>query len=75
MTFHNGEQNELDDVTKNTKLETIWPIKNHPLELWHSKTKLKARQESMWDPTIKKIGTKKLLQQNSHTKESEIDRL
>jgi hypothetical protein len=33
MTFHNGEENELEDVTKNTKLKTIRPTINHPLEL------------------------------------------
>jgi hypothetical protein len=33
MTFHNEEQNELEDVTKNTKSETVWPIENHPPKL------------------------------------------
>jgi hypothetical protein len=54
VTFHSGEQNDLEDVTKNTELETIQPIRNHPLKLRHIKTKQKAPQESMWDPTEKK---------------------
>ncbi len=33
VTFHNGEQNELEDVIKNIELETIQPIRNHPSEL------------------------------------------
>jgi hypothetical protein len=35
MTFHSGEQNGLEDVTKNTKLEIIWPIENHPRIVTH----------------------------------------
>lgn len=34
MTFHSGEQNELDDITK---LKIVQPIKNHALELQHNK--------------------------------------
>jgi hypothetical protein len=33
MTFHNGEQNKLENVTKNIKMATIQPFGNHPLEL------------------------------------------
>ncbi len=39
VTFHSGEQNELKDITKNTKLKTIRPTRNYPSKLWHIKTK------------------------------------
>jgi hypothetical protein len=29
-TFYNGEQNKLEDVTKNTKPKIVRPTKNHP---------------------------------------------
>jgi len=39
VTFHSGEKNELEDVTKNTKPKTIRPTKSHPPELQHIETK------------------------------------
>jgi hypothetical protein len=39
MTFHIGEQNELEDVTKNTEPKTIQPIGNYPPELQRIKIK------------------------------------
>jgi hypothetical protein len=33
MTFHGGQENELEDVTKNIKLKTLQPIRNHPSQL------------------------------------------
>ncbi len=33
VTFHNGEQNEKEDVTKNTELKIARPIGNHQSEL------------------------------------------
>ncbi len=42
MTFHNGEQNELNDVIKNTKSKTVRPTGNHPPKLQHIKTKLET---------------------------------
>jgi len=38
-TFHSGEQNELENITKNIKPKTIQPTKNHPPKLRHIKTK------------------------------------
>jgi len=38
MTFHSGEQNELENITKNIEQEIVWPIENHPPKLWHIKT-------------------------------------
>jgi hypothetical protein len=32
MTFHNGEQNELEDTIQYTKPKIVRPIGNHPLE-------------------------------------------
>jgi hypothetical protein len=62
MTFHSGEQNELEGITKNIELKTIQPIGNHPPKLWHIKIELETPQESMWDPTEKKLfGTVKPL--------------
>jgi len=55
MTFHNGEQNELNDVIKHTKLKIIRPTRNHPPKLWHIKTKPKLPCKSMWDLTKKKL--------------------
>jgi hypothetical protein len=49
MTFHSWEQNELEDVIKNTKLEVGWPNENHPPILWHMKIKLKTLWELIWD--------------------------
>jgi hypothetical protein len=54
MTFHNGEQNELEDVTKNIESKIIRPTENHPLGLRCIKTKPKTPQESLWDPIKKK---------------------
>jgi hypothetical protein len=48
MTFHSEEQNELEDVTKNTKLDSIWPIKNHPRIATHQ-DRTKNSMELMWD--------------------------
>jgi hypothetical protein len=42
MTFHNGEENEVEDVAQNTKLKIIRPTKNHPLELLRIKIKLET---------------------------------
>jgi hypothetical protein len=47
MTFHNGEKDELKDVIKHTKPETIQPIGNHPQKLQHIKTKLETPCKSM----------------------------
>ncbi len=55
MTFHNGEENELNDVMKHTKPKTIQPTGNHPPKLQHIKTKPKTPCESMWDLTKKKL--------------------
>jgi len=51
MTFHNEEQNELEDITENIKLKIAWPIGNHPSELWCMKIKPKTPRKPMWDPT------------------------
>jgi hypothetical protein len=48
-TFHNGEQNKLEDITKNTKLETVRPTKNHLSKLWCIKIKLETSLELIWD--------------------------
>ncbi len=48
-TFHNGEQNKLEDITKNTKLEIGRPIKNHPSEIITIEPK--TSWEVMWDLT------------------------
>ncbi len=61
MTFHNGEQNELEDVTKNIKSKIVRPTKNHPLELWRIMIKTKTPHELIWDLAKKKISTMKLL--------------
>ncbi len=45
VTFHIGEQNKLEDITKNIEPKIIQPIGNHPLELRCIKTKLKTPQE------------------------------
>ncbi len=50
MTFHNGEQNKLEDTTKNIEPKTIRPIENHPPELRHIKTKPKTPHEPIWNP-------------------------
>jgi hypothetical protein len=55
MTFHNEEQNELEDITENIKLKIAWPTRNHPSELWCMKTEPKTPQKPMWDPTKYKI--------------------
>ncbi len=41
-TFHNGEQNKLEDVMKNIELKDKQPIKNHSPELWHIKIEPKT---------------------------------
>ncbi len=33
VTFQNGEQNKLEDITKNIKLKIVLPTKNHPPKL------------------------------------------
>jgi len=48
-TFHSGEHNELEDITKNSKPKTVWSIENHPLELQRIKTEPKTWRESIWD--------------------------
>ncbi len=64
MTFHNGEKDELKDVIKHIKPETIQPIGNHPQKLQHIKTKLETPCKSMWDPTkIKRFGIMRSLWQ------------
>jgi len=55
MTFHIGEQNELEDVTKNTEPKTIQPIRNYPPELQRIKIKLKIPREPIWDPIGKTL--------------------
>jgi hypothetical protein len=52
-TFHNGEENELEDVTKNTWLKTIWPTINHPLELRCIKIELETPM--IWDLIENKV--------------------
>lgn len=42
VTFHNGEENELENVTKTTKLKTIRPTKNCPSRLWRIKIEPKT---------------------------------
>lgn len=42
MTFHNGEQNELEYVIKNIEPRDKQPIKNHPPKLWHIKIELET---------------------------------
>jgi hypothetical protein len=49
MTFHSGEQNELEDVTKNTKSKIVQPTRNHPLELWRIKIEAEIPWEPIWD--------------------------
>jgi hypothetical protein len=53
-TFHNGEQNKLEDITKNIELENVQLTKNHPLELRCINTELKTPQKPIWDLTKKK---------------------
>ncbi len=64
VTFHNAEQNELEDVLENIKPKTIWPPRNHPLKLKCVKTKLETPWELIWDPIeIMLFGTMKPLWQ------------
>jgi hypothetical protein len=50
MTFHNGEQNKLEDITKNIEPEIKQPTTNHPPELQCMKTKPKTPHEPIWNP-------------------------
>jgi hypothetical protein len=76
MTFHSGEQNKLENITKNIEREIVWPIENHPPELWHIKTKSETPQELMWDPTEKKtFWYHETVVISPHAKKSKIDRL
>jgi hypothetical protein len=61
MTFHNGEQNELEDIIENIKPKIAQPIRNHPLELQCMKTKPKTPRKPMWDPKRKLFGTMRSL--------------
>jgi hypothetical protein len=72
MTFHNGEQNELKDITKNTETKVVWPIENHPLELWRIKIELETPWELMWNPTKKKtFWYDEIVVINPHAKKNE----
>jgi hypothetical protein len=55
MTFHIGEQNKLEDVTKNTEPKTIQPTRNYPPKLQRIKIKSKTPQEPIWDPIEKTL--------------------
>ncbi len=54
-TFHNVEQNELEDVIKNIEPKDKQPIGNHPPKLWHIKIELEISQESIQDYTKNQI--------------------
>jgi len=69
-TFHSGEKNELEDVTKNNK------PKNHPPKLRCIKTKPKTPWEPIWDPTKKKkFWYHQIVVTSPHARKSEIDQL
>jgi hypothetical protein len=71
--FSNGEQNELEDVTKNTELEIVQPTKNHPSELWHIKIELETSWEPIWDLIEnKKIWYHEIVVTSPHVIKSEI---
>jgi precorrin-6B methylase 1 len=55
VTFHNGEQNELEDVIENTKSKIVWPTKNHPSKLQRITTELEIPQEPIWECIRKKL--------------------
>ncbi len=74
--FHNGEQNELEDILKNIEPKTVWPPWNHPPKLKCIKTKLETPWEPIWDPIENKtFWYHKTVVTSPHAKKSEIDRL
>jgi hypothetical protein len=63
-TFHCGEWNKVEDVTKNIELKIIWPTRNHPPELQCIKIELEIPWELIWDPIdFYFFGTMRLLWQ------------
>jgi hypothetical protein len=74
VTFHSGEQNELEDVTKYTKSKIIQPTRNHPAKLRHIKTEPKTPWESMWDLIGKKtIWYHEIIAISPHVRKSKIE--
>jgi hypothetical protein len=75
VTFHNGEQKQLEDIIENIEPETVQRIKNHPLELQRMKIELKTPQELMWDLIEKTFWYHETIATSPHARESEIDQL